>query len=670
VWKSQKLPNRTKTLTTSILLFILLILPISGSVAQSVPVPPTTAPRSEASGSRYIRSPRLGIAQISTAQLDATDSRYRNALLLGAGWTRWPLYWNAVETSASSFNWGEYDQLVRDDVRHRLSINAILLDRPAFYAEEDRIAGMNEPIFADGSDTPGAGKEINPNNPWAVFVYQAVQRYKPGGTLAQQMGWTNGEGVDVWEVWNEPDLPQFWTAGINSYARLLKIAYIAAHQADPNATVMFGGLLYNTPDNWLARVLAIYVNDPLGASNNYFMDAVAVHSYSYPWRTGWLTRFAAQTLIAYDIDRPIFVNETGISVWDDYPGPTWSSGPEQRYKLGTAEQAAWYFIQSTAYGWAEGAEVVFFHQLYDDCGDQGPGIDFPPNNGELCNNGLPCFGDAFGLFRNPSSAICYSQHPNAGTPRPAATAFRLMAQIFGDEPLGDAEILREEDYMQIIFERPASNELIHVIWNRTFDSFIAQIPALSSNAVLYRLNGTTNLAAVADVYQFELDAALPDNYPTEELEPGDLSGIGGEPVILVESVDGSIITGDVTPVITPGASSGTAAPVTPAIPLRPTVDPATDTISPTTFVDPLPEISSRVFAVSWGAQDNGEIEQYMVWVQINDGEWSPWLETQRSEAIFTGEEGNIYRFAVWAVDTAGNWSSNTDLQPQAETRVE
>jgi hypothetical protein len=46
------------------------------------------------------------------------------------------------------------------------------------------------------------------------------------------------------------------------------------------------------------------------------------------------------------------------------------------------------------------------------------------------------------------------------------------------------------------------------------------------------------------------------------------------------------------------------------------------------------------------------------------------METERTEAIYTGEANNVYRFAVWAVDTAGNWSTNVSIEPQAETRVE
>ena len=662
--------QRWLTVLIVCLLFLCLFigLDIQPSDAQSPPTP--VASNSVYTGRQFSRSDRLGITFISSAQIETDNERYQNALLLGAGWTRWPLYWNAVEVSPNQWDWSDYDRLVIDDVRHSLNINAILLGRPEFFAEGDIIVGLNEPIFADGSDTPARGKELNPNNPWANFVYQAVQRYKPGGVLAQQLGWSSGQGVDIWEVWNEPDLAQFWRGGINNYARLLKVAYISAHQAEPTATVMFGGLLYATPDNWLARVLAIYDNDPLARSNNWYMDAVAVHSYSYPWRSGWLTLFARQTLIAYDIDRPIFVNETGISVWNDYPGPVWAEGPEQRIRLGSVEQQAWYFIQSTAYAWAEGADVVFFHQLYDDCGDQAAGTDFPPNNGDLCTSGQACFGDAYGLFRNSNDSICYSQHPNAGTARPAAAAFRLMAQVFGSEEFVSVDDARLEGNTIIEFERPATNERILVIWNRRFEPNTALITAAGSSATLHTLERTTTISPQDGVYTIALNPAQPDSYP--DLEANDISGIGGEPVILIEPIEGEAPDINATSVINVEEPSQvvTVAPPTPGPIFSPTISPEDDEESPTTFMAELPEISARTFLVGWGANDNGSVERYVVWVQVNDGEWSPWLETQREEGIYTGVEGNTYRFAVWAVDTAGNWSANISLVPQAETRVE
>ena len=655
--------------------FTVLLTANSPATYTQVPPVPTTAPRSSTdTNSTYIRSDRLGITFISSAD-DQSDIRYRRALELGAGWNRWPLYWNQVEREPGQFNWAAYDRLVVNDIQQGLQINAILLGNPSFHIDGNRPAGLNEPIFADGTDTPGDGKTLNPNNPWVNYVAQSVERYKPGGILAQEMGWLPTAGIRVWEVWNEPDHEPFWQGSIRDYARLLKSAYIVIHLVDPAATVMFGGLLYSSDDNWLARVLAIFEEDPAREQYNWYMDAVAVHSYGYPWRSGWLALWTNQTLKAYNLKRPIWMNETGVPVWDDYPGPVWAIDPEQRLRRATAEQQAWYFIQSTAYALAGGVDKVFFHQLYDDCGDQPAGTNFPPHNGELCVGDDQCFGDAFGLYRNPTNAVCFSQHPTPNSARPVAAAFRLTAEILGAQPLsgGDVDLVNEETATIVSFVRPDSGERILVIWNRTFDPVTVEIEPTSDRADLRSLTTAQALTPDGDdLYRVTLLPAVNDFFPT--LEPGDLTAIGGPPVFLIERFGEGMDTPFVS-VETTGASGtpSAALQVTPGAivppPAQPTLAPEEDTLPPVTYVEPLPEVSPPTFTIRWLGEDNSGIDRYFVWVRVNGGEWTPWLETARTEADYTGESGNLYEFAVWAIDLAGNWSLNINVQPQAGTRV-
>lgn len=618
-----------------------------------------------------IRAPRLGITFISSLDHPADEHRYQQALLLGAGWNRWPLYWDRVEGSPGVYDWSGYDRLVSDDVRHRLRINAILLGRPAFYGQTGIIAGLNNPVFADNSDTPAPDKTPNPANPWALFVYQAVQRYKPGGLLALQQGWPPELGITVWEAWNEPDFPLFWNASVEDYARLLKVAYLAAHQADPNARVMFGGLAFSGPDqdNWLNRVLAIYADDPLRQTNNNFMDLVAVHNYTDPRRSRLLIQRIKDDLAAYGFDRPVWLNESGVPVWDDYPGPTWTaSDPTSRVLRATEQQQANFVVQSTVYAWGAGAEVVFFHQLYDDCGNQAVGTNFPPNNGELCLNGNACWGDAHGLYRNEQGEPCFSQHPLPGTPRPAASAYYRLAQIFGAAPFGSPSIQQSGDSVIISFERPSTAERILVMWNRALSPATISIPAAGESARLYSINNQDwTITPVEGDYEVGLPPATRDDYPY--LAPGEVSAIGGAPFILLEkmtapSLNPALI--QVTPAplgITPGA-------ITATLPPLPTVDPALDSSPPTTTITPLPVISPPRFTVYWSASDDSGIQSYLVWVRVNGGDWLPWLETRQTQAEYNGDAGSTYEFAAWAQDLAGNWSLNTELTPQAITTVQ
>ena len=645
---------------------------------------PTTAPGTLADNPP--RAARLGVTFINSIEHPISEKRYTQAILLGAGWTRWPLYWERVETSPGSFNWSTYDQLVSADLRYGFNINAILLGRPAFHQDGGSISGLSSPVFADGSDSLASGAGINPANPWANFVFQAVSRYKPGGLLAAQQGWPPGYGVRVWEAWNEPDLAMFWRGTVEQYARLLKVTYLAAHAADPDAQVMFGGLAYSNPEasDWLARVLAIYAQDADHAQHNWYMDMVGVHNYTYPRRSGEVVRRARENLARHGLVRPIWLNENGVPVWDDYPGPTWaSSEPESRALRATAQQQAAFVIQSAAYAWGEGADVVIFHQLYDDCGNQRAGTDFPPHDGGLCNGGAACWGDAHGLFRNERDSVCFRQHPLPGTPRPAAFAYRLLAQLFSTPDFNATLPQADGRAVWVQFDTPVTR--VYVAWNRGLQSAALSLPAVSQNAQVYTIDGQVNpLAAQEGVFNVQLPPASADDFPF--LLAGDETGIGGQPLIVVERT-GNIAppppTEPLNPALAPFPAPVeatrqpllvTPGPLATDIPAPRLIDASAtpapnDTTAPITHMQPLPPNSPPTFPVQWGGEDDTGIARYLVWVRVGSSEWQLWQETTATQAEYAGEPGTLYEFAVWAVDVAGNWSPNSDLQVQAYTFV-
>ncbi len=157
---------------------------------------------------------RFGINHISAPNDPIVDQRYRNALLLGAGWNRWPLYWDSVESASGNYTGSATIDLSPTTCATGCTATRSCSAFPAARRDGGSIRGLYEPVFSDGTDTPGSGKQPNPNNPYASFVYTAVQRYKPGGTLAGQFGWQADQGIRVWEAWNEPDLRMFWSGSV------------------------------------------------------------------------------------------------------------------------------------------------------------------------------------------------------------------------------------------------------------------------------------------------------------------------------------------------------------------------------------------------------------------------------------------------------------------------
>jgi hypothetical protein len=248
--------------------------------------------------------------------------------------------------------------------------------------------------------------------------------------------------------------------------------------------------------------------------------------------------------------------------------------------------------------------------------------------------------------------------------------------VFGiEEVVTDGTVQRQDDgTASVSFVRPNTQERITVVWNRMFEPVTTRLPALGTNAQLLTLYSNTLITPDAEGnFVLNLSSAQPDAYPF--LEADDQSAIGGAPIILIQKPDGTM--GAFSSAIIPN-NPNVSAPVAPlAFPttvLLPTQNatsaPDGDTIPPIPRMNGLPITSPSVFMVSWGADDNGQVVKYLVWVRIDGGEWQPWLETAQTQAEYVGESGKRYDFAVWAQDAAGNWSSNTDLQSMASTQVQ
>jgi len=578
----------------------------------------------------------FGLDFVTSDDVLAGESRFAHAISTGAWLDRWPFYWARIEVAPGVFDWNRIDQAVIGDVAHGFSVNAILMIPPGFYLigpcplepiEVIRVGrrpsaadlaklppgsdcttprDLEQPVFSDGTDWPGPGKSINPNNPWARFVYETVQRYKPGGVLAQQQGWPPGVGIRHWEMWNEPDLPFFWNGDVQHYARLLKVGYLATYQADPSAEVLFGGLSnVGAPGGrptWLNDTLNLIAADPdpaLRDAMRWYFTIHARHNYSWAWATWSFVNQDSALLASYGLFKPIWVNESGVPACDDYPGPPCNTDPA--YHANLEEQAA-FTIQNAVYAIYGGATAVFHFQFYDDCGDT-----------------------AWGMYRNPASAPCHNQHPNPDTPRPLYNAYQVVTANFGDaeglwwqRPGGTQE--------WIAFYRPSTRQRVLALWARYYQPETAQVPAVGPSALLVDQTGAAmTIYPINGFYTLQLPAATNRLTGTNDGS----APIGGRPYLLIES----------------------------------------DTQPPNVLVAPLPPTSPPEITLAWTGSDPGSgVDRYQIWVSLDNGPLFLWQETRAIGAIFYGTPGHTYGFAIRPLDRAGNWAP-VPTQPQVTTAV-
>ncbi len=119
--------------------------------------------------------------------------------------------------------------------------------------------------------------------------------------------------VKFWEIWNEPDQGWVWQGGTELYSILLRDAYLAIKEADPDARVLNGGFA-DSATGQMARIYSTIGKD--------FFDFAAWHPYNfrnippdaYDWGTGNANGVGRTAMInAGDEDKMVFFGELGTT---------------------------------------------------------------------------------------------------------------------------------------------------------------------------------------------------------------------------------------------------------------------------------------------------------------------------------------------------------------------
>jgi polysaccharide biosynthesis protein PslG len=225
----------------------------------------------------------------STADADRTYSILQDS---GSKWVRLGVGWNRTEVAPGVY---DEDRLTRYD------------------SIVSRVRAAGQRVLFMIQDTPGwANGGRNPNVPpddpadIAPFLRMMAARYYP-------------QGVEAFEIWNEPDTSRFWKPAPDprAYAALLKAAYPAVKAGAPSMKVLFGG----TSGNDYAFISEAYA----GGAQGHF-DVMATHPYTgslspdVAWRNGagrlseWAFtsyREIRSLMLSKGDDKPIWFTELG-----------------------------------------------------------------------------------------------------------------------------------------------------------------------------------------------------------------------------------------------------------------------------------------------------------------------------------------------------------------------
>jgi hypothetical protein len=324
-------------------------------------------------------------SQYDTAAVDRQMDRARDA---GAKMLRVDVGWSSLETTGK----GQYSQWYVDKLDHVVSgANQRGLKLLLTFWET--------PCWA--SSAPASAKQGCSGNWWD----RGVQLYPPNNPrdYADALAWAirrYGNRVAAWEIWNEPNLPEFFKADdpAGSYATLVRTAYPAAKAANPGATIVAGSLAQSDYE-FTERLMR------LGVGGHF--DAWSVHPYSEdrsprdPGTPGYSRMVMAlgvpqvrQMLLKHGQNQPLWLTEFGWSTCKVRGGRAYENGVNESTQADYLRQA-FELMRSWSY-----VQVGVWFNIQDTAGDPSSRVD---NYGLLRDNGSE--KPAFAAFRDAASEL-------------------------------------------------------------------------------------------------------------------------------------------------------------------------------------------------------------------------------------------------------------------------
>ena len=155
--------------------------------------------------------------------------------------------WDGIEEKPGVYNWLFWDEYVRQAVDdYGITLVPYICYTPRWNSTGDSTNYWNH----TPKDYEAFGR----------FVSALVTRYK--------------DRIKSWELWNEPDIKEYWSGNAADLAKLTKIGAQAVRKADPQALVVLAGLAGHTR---FTRELF----QKHGISQ--YVDVVNCHSYFETW---------------------------------------------------------------------------------------------------------------------------------------------------------------------------------------------------------------------------------------------------------------------------------------------------------------------------------------------------------------------------------------------------
>lgn len=409
----------------------------------------------------------------------------------GARTDRFDFRWNAIEIAPGLYDFSGHETILARYAAFGIPMEVIgILGSPALWAADCPAVIQHAPPPASAlghlrNDPVGwrpclpKGLYLpwdHPENLWARYVENVVRHFR-------------GQ-VRYWELWNEPDLTSYWLGTPQDYAQLLKVGYLAAKNADPDALILFGGLAYWGQPKFYYDVLVALASDPLATAHNAYFDIMSLHLYSNVYQAHDIAAAVQAHVTALVGPHPLWLTEAGVPIWNEDPPPPDPTIPWPPPFTATATEAAAYVIEAYANARAAGVERFLVFRLHDDHAHMG---------------------ERYGLTRDDHSL------------RPAYIAYQVAARYLRDaeEVIGP---LRGPIHRVSFLS--AAHGRTDVVWNPAPTPRTLLQPALKPTLTVITHEGLSTVLSATDMYTLPLGPATANQNPQQQYM------IGGPPLLL------------------------------------------------------------------------------------------------------------------------------------------
>jgi hypothetical protein len=201
---------------------------------------------------------------------------------LGVTWMLTDFSWSSIQPGKDIWKPGAFDVYVDNAKKHGKKVLAIL-DYDVGWIHDD---GQRH-NYISGDDIPLFCK----------YVKRTVAWY--------------ADQVDAWCIWNEPNLPRFWTGTKEEFFALTKATAKTIRETDPNVIIVGGALNTLASEEWVRGLFSSGAMDQV--------DVVAYHPYMpSPGPTARVFSNFKALVSEYGFGDKIWVTEVGYPIYGSY----------------------------------------------------------------------------------------------------------------------------------------------------------------------------------------------------------------------------------------------------------------------------------------------------------------------------------------------------------------